>query len=434
MKRLSHALCACFVAIMIFVPPLQGAYPADPSADSAWLPSCGYAGVASIQCAFNNARSAENVQLGTSLPPLTLPAQATWDGLTDGEKMLWLTNRERSDRGVDPLTDVEANVTGVAQTYAQYLLANDAWGHEEDGRTPWERLADNTAIGACHDFLSVSENLAAFAASGGSISLPIERSVYAWMYEDAAASWGHRHTIVWYPYDDNSGSPGREGFMGIGRASGAWQSYPVAEIMVMNVFDPCASWADVDGDGVRDDADNCPMEDNPGQEDEDGDGMGDGCDTCTDTDSDGFGNPGYPSNICTVDNCPGLANPGQSDGDGDCIGDACDPDPDAYDPSAPDSYPPQGNDIGDACDCEGNFNCSTDRDVDGSDASTFKSDFGRGGFVRPCSKSDPCNGDFSCDKDVDGTDASLFKQDFGRSAFSNPCPACAGGSPWCVYP
>jgi uncharacterized protein YkwD len=190
-------LPALLVAIMIFVPSVQGEYPADPAANIAWLPSCGYAGVASIQCAFNNARSVENTQLGASLPMLTLPAQATWDGMSNGEKALWLITRERSDRDVDPLTDVETNVTGVAQTYAQYLLDHDAWSHTADGRTPWQRLEDNPDIGACHDFLSVAENLAAFAATGGSIPLPLERSVYAWMYEDTASSWGHRHSVLW---------------------------------------------------------------------------------------------------------------------------------------------------------------------------------------------------------------------------------------------
>jgi hypothetical protein len=380
-------LSAVLLAAIMSVPLAEGAYPADPTADIAWLSSCGYTGVSSIHCAFNSARSAENSQLGTSVPALTLPSQSTWNAMSDGEKVLWLVNHERSDRGVVSLTDVETNVTGVAETYAHYLLDNDCWGHECDGRTPWQRLSDNPDIGACHDFLSVSENLAAFAAYSGSIPLPVEQSVYEWMYKDTASSWGHRHTILWYPYNDNSGAAGMEGFLGIGRVSGSWQSYPVAEIIVMNVFDPCAGWADADGDGIPDDEDNCPMEDNPGQE----------------------------------------------EGDGDCIGDACDPEPGVYDPSVPDSCPPQGNNIGDACDCEGNFNCSTDRDVDGSDASSFKADFGRGGFTRPCTNGDSCKGDFSCDGDVDGTDASLFKQDFGRSAFSDPCPVCSDSGTWCSY-
>ena len=35
---------------------------------------------------------------------------------------------------------------------------------------------------------------------------------------------------------------------------------------------------------------------------------------------------------------------------------------------------------------------------------------------------DMCEGNFDYDKDVDGTDASVFKSDFGRSQLKNPCP------------
>jgi len=82
-------------------------------------------------------------------------------------------------------------------------------------------------------------------------------------------------------------------------------------------------------------------------------------------------------------------------------------------------------------DCEGNFDC--DVDVDGTDAATFKQDFGRSIFSTPCINGEPCNGDFDCDVDVDGTDAAKFKEDFGRSQFNSPCSSCLEG-PWCVYP
>lgn len=95
-----------------------------------------------------------------------------------------------------------------------------------------------------------------------------------------------------------------------------------------------------------------------------------------------------------------------------------------------DRYPPQGNGCGDACECEGNFD--DDQDQDGTDAATFKLDFGRSTFLNPCTNDIQCHGDFDCDVDVDGTDAALFKVDFGRSQFNNPCPACEVGE-WCVY-
>ncbi|MFQ5591136.1 MAG: thrombospondin type 3 repeat-containing protein [Phycisphaerae bacterium] len=57
---------------------------------------------------------------------------------------------------------------------------------------------------------------------------------------------------------------------------------------------------DADGDAVVDVCDNCPEDENPGQEDQDGDTVGDLC-----------------------DNCPDSPNPGQTDSNGDGVGDAC---------------------------------------------------------------------------------------------------------------
>jgi hypothetical protein len=60
---------------------------------------------------------------------------------------------------------------------------------------------------------------------------------------------------------------------------------------------------DSDLDGVADDDDNCPYQENADQADADGDGRGDFC-----------------------DNCPNVPNPDQADGDWDGIGDACESD------------------------------------------------------------------------------------------------------------
>ena len=165
--------------------------------------------------------------------------------------------------------------------------------------------------------------------------------------------------------------------------------------------------------------------------DTDGDGMNDDLDNCTDTDNDGFGDPGFALNTCHLDNCPDTPNSNQADADGDCIGDVCDPEPAVYDPLTVDSYPPGGNDCGDLCECEGNFD--GDADVDGTDASAFKADFARSTLANPCTNALPCNGDFECDKDVDGNNASRFKGDFGRNSYQKACPACVT-DPWCTYP
>lgn len=220
--------------------PSVRAYPTDLTANIPW--SGGTAGVSDIQNAFNNARNVENTQLGKTVPALTMPTQTTWNGMSDGQKALWLINRERIDRGVMPLHGIETNVTAVAQYYAQYLIDHNVFSHNADGRTPWQRLYANPAIGACYDSLSVAENLAYLVTTLSSIALPIERSVYMWMYDDADSSWGHRHAILWYPYTDNSGPTGQEGFLGIGRANGPYLGWNYGEVIVMNVFDPCSSW------------------------------------------------------------------------------------------------------------------------------------------------------------------------------------------------
>jgi len=75
--------------------------------------------------------------------------------------------------------------------------------------------------------------------------------------------------------------------------------------------------------------------------------------------------------------------------------------------------------------CAANFD--SDEDVDGSDASTFKGDFGRSGMLNPCTSSSLCDGDFNCDGDVDGSDASGLKAQFGRGRLNSPCAAVPPG-------
>ena len=102
---------------------------------------------------------------------------------------------------------------------------------------------------------------------------------------------------------------------------------------------------DRDGDGVLNDADNCPDVFNPSQVDTDGDGLGNACDD--DIDGDGIKNVDDPCPMIAnaaagtagcdgdmdedqipdpVDNCPTVANTDQIDTDGDGKGDACDDD------------------------------------------------------------------------------------------------------------
>jgi hypothetical protein len=170
----------------------------------------------------------------------------------------------------------------------------------------------------------------------------------------------------------------------------------------------CVTHPNPDDDGVIYPEDNCPYDANPGQEDSgDGDGVGDVC-----------------------DNCPGDSNPNQTDTDTDGWGNLCDNCPSVSNPNQEDTLPPLGNGIGDACDCECDFDCSGG--VDALDVTAFLGDFGRSTFNNPCTNSSPCNGDVDCNVNVDAIDVNKFLEDFGRSQFNNPCPACVAED-WCAY-
>jgi hypothetical protein len=83
--------------------------------------------------------------------------------------------------------------------------------------------------------------------------------------------------------------------------------------------DPCGDGnEECDNDGVPNSGDNCPLIDNPGQENSDDDSMGDACDI--DDDNDGIDD--------ALDNCSIVANPNQADNDQDRMGDVCDNDDD----------------------------------------------------------------------------------------------------------
>ena len=81
-----------------------------------------------------------------------------------------------------------------------------------------------------------------------------------------------------------------------------------------NIGDLCD--ADIDGDGVVNEEDNCVYDLNADQEDTDEDDFGNACDPDDDNDT----------VLDADDNCPFVANPDQADADEDGIGDECDGD------------------------------------------------------------------------------------------------------------
>ncbi len=163
----------------------------------------------------------------------------------------------------------------------------------------------------------------------------------------------------------------------------------------------CNATGDCDGDGVENATDNCPVDNNSGQEDvgeinaqppDVADGAGDACDNCpavsnpdqADSDEDGLGDPcdsdaDGDGVLNANDNCPFARNPAQEDCDADGVGDACDPTPRSL------------------------FDYDSDCDVDQDDFGIFAPCFG--------TPTPPgcCQFDVDCDNDVDSIDHGIFE-------------------------
>lgn len=231
-----------------------------------------YDSVEDIETAFNHGRRQEEIQL--SLPTnilgtIDLPEQAVWDALTMQQKALILINEERTARhemrsnviGL-PLAGIQNNVNQLAQQYAQLLVdANDfahtvPWPNAPEIDDPFERIENTSVVGDCNEPLSYVENLAAFWTTADSIPLPIERSIYLWIYADAGSAWGHREALLLQDADlglngefggfaNNIGSDAHEGFLGFGRVGSAEydrgeERWNWGEAVVMEMFDPIA--------------------------------------------------------------------------------------------------------------------------------------------------------------------------------------------------
>ncbi len=125
----------------------------------------------------------------------------------------------------------------------------------------------------------------------------------------------------------------------------------VSCILVLGLTGGVALAADLDGDGVQDLNDNCPMVANPGQNDSNFNHIGDVCEGDYDDDN-------IPD---LTDNCWDLPNPDQADLDGDDVGNICDIDRDgdgmtnAFETSTlgtnPDNWDTDGDHVSDAYDC-----------------------------------------------------------------------------------
>ncbi|WP_062056792.1 CAP domain-containing protein [Aquimarina longa] len=232
--------------VFIWTSFVHAQYPDNPTSNIPW--NSGETTIQDIQKAFNYGREQESLQLGISLPMITLPLSSKWDIMSDNEKALWIINEERIARGVTKFSGISEEASEIAGNYAKYLGDNDVFGHSEDGKSPWERLDTNPTIAACNDGSQVVENLNVAASSSGFPKFSVVKAIYGWIYNDKSSAWGHRHACLRSDFKDNGGIQNEEGLIGIGKAEVRNYKGPFSNrwdyvtIVVYNVFDPCATW------------------------------------------------------------------------------------------------------------------------------------------------------------------------------------------------
>ena len=282
-----------------------------------------FGGVTDIEAAFNHGRREEEKQLSLTpgqLGDLDLPSQTIWDSMSDNARALYIVNAERVARkdmkpGVIglPFAGVESHIDAVSHRYGDTLHDYDQTGHYHDG-TPTYRIERDPVIGtqhsgkitypvdisqtdptseapyttwqpvhsdgsnhyfadsfegtgSCHEFITRSENLA-YYASTAPILLPLERSLYSFIYDDASSHWGHREALFLQDnglsysdrkpgetgYNNDNGSSETEGFMGVyvrssnktDNPNNVYQpfqnfgDFSYGTVVVMNFFDPVA--------------------------------------------------------------------------------------------------------------------------------------------------------------------------------------------------
>ena len=180
-------------------------------------PSKGFTSIDAIETSFNNARRAEEIQLGlapNTMPDLILPRQEVWDEFTPEMKMLFLINDEKLSRNgisYNPksqlneklLVPFQCYYSGMhdalnimSQSHAQDMLDNDFLGHVgTDGRDTEDRLKDITLF--VDEISSLFAENFYFFTSSDPINLieQLVAAIYAWIYEDKIVAFKHRQII-----------------------------------------------------------------------------------------------------------------------------------------------------------------------------------------------------------------------------------------------
>ena len=194
-----------------------------------------------IQSAFNSARDSDP----TISKTLQMPTQSIWNTLSESQKLLFLLNKERVDRGIKPFEGIDTSLENLAQTYTQMLYDNNATGHNFDAN-PKERLSTIEKIAENQDTMEYVENIF-ISNTMQAQEEPAALAVYNWIYADNKNHWEDRKLCLINSLNDNSGEDSQEGLIGLGIVHGD-EFEPLegnVTLVVLDAFDPGEGWSHI---------------------------------------------------------------------------------------------------------------------------------------------------------------------------------------------
>jgi hypothetical protein len=200
----------------------------DPAVNTPPNPSfyfpCGTYGALSPQCVTATVQAIDNARAREGVGPLHLPGNYT--ALPADQQLFVVTQAERADRGVAPLTGLNAYVGAAAQSGAD-RRTDPSYTPNAPGVTQWFAWAAN------------------WASDYGALG-----SDYDWMYNDGpggsniectatnhSGCWGHRHNVL-------SVFPGQQTIMGAAVSGNATGTSPASfATLIVGVNGNPATWA-----------------------------------------------------------------------------------------------------------------------------------------------------------------------------------------------
>lgn len=204
--------------------------------------------ISDIESKYNLARDHEHIETSIRLPEFKFPNN--WFEYTPENKIKWLVDKERKDRGQYGLECVNNDISRLSKESSREFfdsLLKSNLGLESRSNL---LLRSETFVikGKLHDNLSrnseILDNnqLMAIVKDAEDVHV-LEMLFFNWIYADSKSDWNNRDFILNTRFNENGGNPYAEGFIGA-----SLLKFPVIgaekqiKVLTIQFYDPGENW------------------------------------------------------------------------------------------------------------------------------------------------------------------------------------------------